>query len=49
MLRAKENDVPIVASFGNVAASGGYWVALAADEIMAEPASITGSSSARAV
>ena len=43
ILRAKEKDIPVVASFGNVAASGGYWVALAADEIMAEPATITGS------
>ncbi|MBW0144442.1 signal peptide peptidase SppA [Sphingomicrobium clamense] len=43
VLRAKDADIPVVASFGNVAASGGYWVALAADEIMAEPASITGS------
>lgn len=34
---------PIVASLGEVAASGGYYVALAADEIVAHPTSITGS------
>jgi protease IV len=34
---------PVVASMGNVAASGGYYVAAAASRILAEPASITGS------
>ena len=34
---------PVVVSFGDVAASGGYWVALAADEVIADPATITGS------
>lgn len=34
---------PVVASLGEVAASGGYYLALAADEIVAEPTSITGS------
>jgi protease-4 len=33
----------VVASMGNVAASGGYYVALAADKIMANPATLTGS------
>jgi protease-4 len=28
---------------GNVAASGGYWVAMAADHVIAEPSTITGS------
>ena len=36
-------DVPVVASFGPVAASGGYYVAAAADEILAERTTITGS------
>jgi protease-4 len=40
---AHERGLPIVASFGPVAASGGYWVATAADEIYAESATITGS------
>jgi len=34
---------PIVVSMGSVAASGGYWIACAADEIVAEPNTITGS------
>ena len=34
---------PVVASFGSVAASGGYWIAATADEIVAESSSITGS------
>ena len=33
----------VVVSMGNVAASGGYWIAMAADEIWASPATITGS------
>jgi protease-4 len=34
---------PVVVSMGDVAASGGYWIALAADEVVADPATITGS------
>ncbi|KAJ1547672.1 hypothetical protein HK096_001360, partial [Nowakowskiella sp. JEL0078] len=34
---------PVVVSFGNVAASGGYYVAAAADRILAMPGTITGS------
>jgi protease-4 len=34
---------PVVVSMGDVAASGGYWIALAADEVMADSATITGS------
>lgn len=34
---------PVVASFGNVAASGGYYVAVGAKRIFAEPATLTGS------
>jgi protease-4 len=34
---------PVVASMGSVAASGGYYVACGADEIVANPGSITGS------
>jgi len=33
----------VVVSMGNVAASGGYWIAMAADEVWASPSSITGS------
>ena len=34
---------PVVVSMGDVAASGGYWISMAADEVIADPASITGS------
>ena len=34
---------PVVVSMGNVAASGGYWIAQASDEIIADPSTITGS------
>ena len=33
----------VVVSMGNVAASGGYWISMAADEVIADPATITGS------
>ncbi|MGI9457860.1 MAG: signal peptide peptidase SppA [Aeoliella sp.] len=36
-------DKPIVASMGDVAASGGYYIAMGADKIIAEPTTITGS------
>lgn len=38
-----EDGVPVVASIGAVGASGGYYVALGADSILALPGSITGS------
>ena len=34
---------PVVVSMGDLAASGGYWIATASDEIVADPATITGS------
>jgi protease-4 len=34
---------PVVVSMGDVAASGGYWISLAADEVIADPSTITGS------
>jgi protease-4 len=34
---------PVIASFGNLAASGGYYVAAGAKEIFADPATLTGS------
>lgn len=34
---------PVVVSMGDVAASGGYWISLAADEMLADAATITGS------
>jgi protease-4 len=40
---ARAEGLPVVASFGPVAASGGYWIATAADEIYAQPSTVTGS------
>lgn len=34
---------PVVVSMGDVAASGGYWISMAADEMIADEATITGS------
>ncbi len=34
---------PVVVSMGDVAASGGYWISMNADEIIADPSTITGS------
>jgi protease IV len=43
LLEARSKNIPVVASMGNVAASGGYWVATAAQHIVAAPSTITGS------
>ena len=40
---SSESGKPIVASFDSVAASGGYYIAAACDQIVANPGSITGS------
>jgi protease-4 len=34
---------PVVASMGGVAASGGYWISVVADRVVASPATVTGS------
>ncbi|GAB3005983.1 signal peptide peptidase SppA [Mycobacterium bourgelatii] len=41
--RARQRGKPVVASMGSVAASGGYYVSVAADAIVANPGTITGS------
>src|SRR5260221_13475905 len=41
--RARDAGKPVVASMGAVAASGGYFVSMAADRIIAEPGTLTGS------
>ncbi len=41
--RTREAGKPIVASFASVAASGGYYVSLAADKIVSNPGTVTGS------
>ena len=42
-IRKVQANKPVVVSMGNVAASGGYYVASYADEILAQPTTITGS------
>lgn len=39
----KEKGIPVVALFGDVSASGGYYIAAACDRIVAHPGTITGS------
>jgi len=39
----RDSGTPVVVSMGSVAASGGYWIAMSADQIWAHPTTITGS------
>ncbi|WP_029918862.1 signal peptide peptidase SppA [Nevskia soli] len=39
----KDDGKPVVVSMSTLAASGGYWISMAADQIWAEPSTITGS------
>ncbi|MGE5476207.1 MAG: signal peptide peptidase SppA [Bacteroidales bacterium] len=41
--RARAAGKPVVVSMGNVAASGGYFVSMGADRIVAQPGTVTGS------
>ena len=43
LVKAQEQGIKVVASMGDVAASGGYWISATADEIWARPSTITGS------
>jgi protease-4 len=43
VVRARQAGKPVIVSMGNVAGSGGYFVAMAADKIVAEPGTITAS------
>src|SRR5690606_4983670 len=43
ILGLKAADKPVVVSFGDVAASGGYWISMDAERIYADPSTITGS------
>lgn len=43
VLRIRNKGIPVVVSMGDVAASGGYYIAAAADHIFANGATITGS------
>ncbi len=42
-LQLTAQEKPLIVSMGNVAASGGYWIATAAEKIFAEKSTITGS------
>ncbi len=39
----KEDSIPVIASYGNYAASGGYYISCGADKIISEPNTLTGS------
>ena len=41
--KAQDMGLPVIVSMGEVAASGGYWIAAQADVIIADPATLTGS------
>lgn len=41
--RARQAGKPVVVSMGDVAGSGGYWISVDADRIVAQPGTITGS------
>jgi protease IV len=43
VVRARQAGTPVVVSMGDVAASGGYFIAMAADSIVAQPGTLTGS------
>lgn len=43
VVRARERGKPVIVSMGNVAGSGGYYIAAPADKIVAQPATLTGS------
>jgi protease-4 len=43
ILRMKDKGIPVVASMGDIAASGGVYISMAASEIVANPGTITGS------
>jgi protease-4 len=43
VVRARQKGKPVVITMGNVAASGGYFVSMPADKIVAQPGTITGS------
>lgn len=39
----KADGIPVIVSMGGLAASGGYWISMDADTILAQPATLTGS------
>lgn len=43
LVHAQKSGKPVFVSMGELAASGGYWISMNADHIVAEPATLTGS------
>ncbi|MDD3030397.1 MAG: signal peptide peptidase SppA [Alphaproteobacteria bacterium] len=43
IIKAQEKGKPVIVSMAGTAASGGYWIAMNADRIVANPATLTGS------
>ncbi|GMH39146.1 hypothetical protein BSKO_07044 [Bryopsis sp. KO-2023] len=43
IVKVRESGRPVIVSMGNVAASGGYYIATGADKIIAHPGTLTGS------
>lgn len=43
VVRARERGKPVIVTMGDAAASGGYWISMNADRIVAMPGTITGS------
>lgn len=43
VLKLRKSGVPVIVSMGNVAASGGYYIAAPATKIVAQPSTVTGS------
>ena len=41
--RAQENDIPVITTMGNIAGSGGYFLAMAGTQVVAQPSTITAS------
>jgi protease-4 len=42
-IKEAKGKKPVVVSMGDVAGSGGYWISMAADSIVAQPSTLTGS------
>jgi len=43
MIHAQKKGKPVIVSMGEMAASGGYWIAMNGDRIIANPSTLTGS------
>ena len=43
LVHAQKEGKPVIVSMGTMAASGGYWISMNADRIVAEPGTLTGS------